>query len=457
MKREQEEIPVRNFMVLLSALLLLLPSLSLAQDDECNFAEEAIRIGVLAPLSAPGAVLDGVQIEWVAYLAADHVNAACGIQIDGVNHRVEAVSGDSEGLPERGQAAVERLIFDDGIVALIGGYHSAVGLATMGILHDNEVPAIYASPWNDNITANGIQEFETRAPRIATHESGVDYIFRTSPSISLAAPASMNWLLHLGVERVVIIAENTDYGIPAANKDKELLVAGGLEPDNVDIFHIELGQEDFLPLIDRILARPEILDAVMVEITGETMLNFTQQMAESGLAPNEDTLCALVDETAYKTNTWWSNVPDGNYCAFFRVGIVPALYNEMSLAVVAAYFDEYQDEITSYALATYDAFMLMVQAIQRAGSLTDGPAIVREIEASDVILTQGHYYFKYGSHNPDLGDDPAWMWHQWPDPAVTMMQYFIQGQPGPEAAVVWPPAYWTHGTADIPYGTVPGE
>ena len=80
---------MKRLMVLLTALFLLLPSLSLAQDEECNFAEESIRIGVLAPLSAPGAVLDGVQIEWVAYLAADHVNAACGIQIDGVNHRVE--------------------------------------------------------------------------------------------------------------------------------------------------------------------------------------------------------------------------------------------------------------------------------------------------------------------------------------------------------------------------------
>ncbi len=67
MEREQEEPPVRNFMVLLSALLLLLPSLSLAQDDECNFAEEAIRIGVLAPLSAPGTVLMGLQEEWAAY------------------------------------------------------------------------------------------------------------------------------------------------------------------------------------------------------------------------------------------------------------------------------------------------------------------------------------------------------------------------------------------------------
>ena len=56
----------------------------------------------------------------------------------------------------------------------------------------------------------------------------------------------------------------------------------------------------------------------MVEITGETMLNFTQQMAESGLAPNEGTLCVLVDETAYtKPKPGGATVPDGNYCAFY--------------------------------------------------------------------------------------------------------------------------------------------
>ena len=139
------------------------------------------------------------------------------------------------------------------------------------------------------------------------------------------------------------------------------------------------------------------------------------------------------------------------------MGIVPALFNEMTHFVANSYLEEFGDDISSYALAAYDAFWLMAGAIERANTTTDKAAIVRQIERSDVTLSQGHYHFIYGSHNPDLGDDPAWMWHQWPDPALTMMQYFIEGQPGPEAAVVWPPVYWTHGTALIPYGTVPGN
>ena len=438
----------------LLALSLLLPSFSSAQDEECNFAEGPIKIGVMAPLSAPGAVLLGQQIVWAVQLAAAEWNAACGIRIDGTNHRIELVVGDNEGLPERAQAIAERMIFEDGVVAVVGDYHSAVALATMGIWQQNAIPMIYSGPWNDNVTANGIQPFEGQPARITSNDAGIDYVFRISPAISFAATVMIDWLLHVGTDYAVVIAENTDYGVPASQKDEELLAAGGAR---TDIYHVELGQEDFLPLLTRILAAAETPDAVILEMTGETMLNLTQQMSEIGLAPSEDTLCVLLDEIAYASKTFWETVPFGNYCVFFRVGIVPTLFNEMTHFVANSYLEEFGDEIASYALAAYDAFWLMAGAIERANTTTDKAAIVRQIELSDVTLSQGHYHFIYGSHNPDLGDDPAWMWHQWPDPALTMMQYFIEGQPGPEAAVVWPPVYWTHGTALIPYGTVPGN
>lgn len=438
---------------LLFAFALLSPSFAAAQDDSCQFAEEPIRIGAPAPLSAPGAVLIGQQIVWAVQLAATEWNANCGIQLGGVNHRVEIVVGDNEGLPERAQAVVERLIFEEGIVAAVGDYHSAVALATMGVYQQNAIPMIFSGPWNDNVTANGIQPFEGQPARVTSNEAGLDYVFRISPAISFAAQVVIDWLLELGAERVVIIAENTDYGVPAAEKDAELLAAAGVPSST---YHIELGQEDFLPLLTRIQAAPELPDAVILEVTGETMLNLTQQMAESGLAPSEDTRCILLDEIAYASKTFWETVPFGNYCAFSRVGIVPSLFNEMTHFVADSYTEEFGDEISSYALAAYDAFWLMASAIERAQSISDRAAIVREIEQSDAALAQGRYHFRFGSHNPDLGEAPAWMWHQWPEPAVTVMQYFLEGQLGSEAAVVWPPNYWTHDTADIPYGTVPG-
>ena len=436
----------------LCALTLLWPAFVSADEAVCEFAETPITIGVMGPLSPPGAILVGQQIVWAVQLAAAEWNSNCGISIDGLNHRIELAVGDNEGLPERGQAVAERLIFEDGVVAVVGDYHSAVALATMGIYQQNGIPMIFSGPWNDNVTANGLLPYAGQPARVSTNDAGIDYVFRISPAISFATEVMIDWLLHVGAERVVIIAENTDYGVPAAETDAALLAAGGAQSE---IYHIELGQEDFLPLLSRIQAQAETPDAIILEITGETSLNLAAQMAEIGLAPSEDTLSVLVDEIAYASRTFWATVPDGNYTVFSRVGIIPPHFNEMTDFVADSYLAEFGDDISSYALAAYDAFWLMAAAIERANTVTDKAAIVREIERSDATLAQGHYYFAYGSHNPELGDAPAWMWHQWPEPAITMMQYFREGQAGPEAAVVWPPASWTHGSALIPYGGAP--
>jgi ABC-type branched-subunit amino acid transport system substrate-binding protein len=447
---------LKKSMLLLLLLALTLPGLSLvsAQDD-CNFAEETLKVGSLMPLSAPGAVLSGEQMRWTFLRGADDVNAACGVTVDGQNYAIEIIIGDSEGLPERSQAVAERMIFEDGVVGVVGVFHSAVGLATMGVMQANGIPTVFSEPWNDNVTANGIMPYGNAGPRVESNEAGIDYIFRISPASSMTSEASVAWLLHLGVDDVVIVAENTDYGVPAADKDKELLIEGGLDPDNVDIFHIELGQEDFLPLIDRILARPDPTDVIKTQITGETALNFVNQMTEAGLAPNEDTIC-VANQNAYQADAYWTTVPDGNYCTFFRVGIVPALLTPLAQRLNDDHFAEFGVDVASFALASYDAVWLLTDAITRANTL-DGTAIALEIERSDVSLSQGRYWFPYTTQTKSPLDDglPAWMWHQWPDPAVTMMQFFRTGQRGPEAAVIWPPAYWTHDTAYIEFGSDP--
>ncbi len=445
-------------MAWLLLLVLILPglgSVSAQMQDDCDFAEETLKVGSLMPLSAPGAVLSGEQMRWTFLRAQDDINAACGVTIDGQNHAIEVIIGDSEGKPEAAQAVAERMIFEDGVVGVVGVFHSAVGLATMGVMQANGIPTVFSEPWNDNVTANGIQPYGNAGPRIESNEAGIDYIFRISPASAMTSRASVDWLLHLGVDDVVIVAENTDYGVPAADRDKEFLVEGGLDPDDVDIFHIELGQEDFLPLIDRILARPMPPGVIKTQITGETSLNFTNQMTEAGLAPNEDTIC-VANQNAYQSEAYWANVPDGNYCTFFRVGIVPSLLTDLAQELADAFYDEFEDDITSFALASYDATWLLTDAITRANTL-DGAAVALEIERSDVELSQGRYYFPYTTQTKSPLEDglPAWMWHQWPDPAVTMMQYYETGQRGPEAAVIWPPAYQTHNTSYIEYGTNP--
>ena len=432
----------------LSVLLLFTASLAKA-DSHCEFADATIKLGGIAPLSPPGSTGAGVVIDWAYQQAAADINADCGIEIAGVNHRLEVLTGDSEGISERAQALAERWIFEEQVHGVVGGYHSAVALALMKLTQENQIPTLFAGPWNDNITANGIIEFEGRSPRI---EDGVDYVFRTSPANSMVAAVVADWIVELGLDDVIIVAENTDWGQPAAADETALLEAAGV---SVEQYNVELGTEDFVPILSRIQARSEPTDAVHVIVSGETGFNLNQQMAELGIAPNDDTIC-IAESVAGDSGPWWDAVPDGNYCAFPRVGATPALFGEIAIHLNERYTEAFGGVAPSFALEPYDSVLLMAHAMDQADSFEDGAAIVAALETIDVDLAQGRYYFDYGSHNRDLPEGvPTYMWHQWPDPIVTMVQYFEQDQNALDAAVIYPPVYQTHGTDYIMPGTSP--
>jgi branched-chain amino acid transport system substrate-binding protein len=390
---------------------------------------EPILLGGVGPLSAPGAVGGGIAMQFTTQLAVNEINAAGGV----MGRPLQVIFVDTQGLPERGTAVAERLITQDNVVAIVGEYHSAVGLTMKEVCYERNVPCLFAETWSDDITGAGYPQ-----------------VFRIAPTSTLVASQQVNWLDALGMEYVVIISESTDYGVPAAEAQMEFMAARGIDSD---AYFVELGTEDFLPVLTRIQEGRQP-DAVMILVTGETSFNVTRQMAEIGLAPTEDTIC-VANQVAIEAE-FWDNVPGGNYCAYLRVGLTPTNYNENTRRVDEAFRAQFDRPAPSFALAAYDSVYLVADAIERAGS-TDPDAIIDALEQADITLAQGRYYFPYGRHNPIPADGsvPDWMWHQWPDAAVIMQQYFVFGQDPDEAAVIFPEAFQTHGTYYVPYGTTP--
>ena len=107
-------------------------------------------------------------------------------------------------------------------------------------------------------------------------------------------------------------------------------------------------------------------------------------------------------------------------------------------------------------MEAYDSVWVLADAIKRAGS-TDPKAIIAALENTDIEFAQGRYWFEYGSKKPLPADGkvPKYMWHQWPEPPLLVLEYFEAKQPGDQAAVLWPKKYRTHGVSYIPYGTKP--
>ncbi len=387
---------------------------------------EELKIGVTVPLSAPGFVIGGRAMQTAINIAVDEVNSAGGV----LGLPVDVVFYDTSALSERGTAAMEYFATQECVVAVVGEYHSAAGVAMKEISNKYHIPTVF-NTWDDTITSVGYPE-----------------VFRVSPTSSIVAEADVNFIESLGAEFVVIMTESTDYGISAAEATTEMLAARGIESET---YQADLGTQDFASVIARIQEGPTP-DVVLVLITGETSYNFEQQAAVAGLTPTADTVC-IANQVAANSTDYWTNVPDGNYCTFRQVGLVPSLANDVTKAFEAEYRKHFDTFPESYALEAYDSLRLLADAINRAGSI-DADAIISALEATDMQGALGRLYFPYGSDDPVPSDLPDYMWHQWPDPAVLFLQYFEDGQSRDNAAVVYPETYWTHGGI-VPFGETP--
>jgi len=370
----------RRSLLLSAATLALSAGTAMAQD--CP-----IKIGALAPLSAPGTV----------------------------------VIGDSEGLPERATAVMERLITQDGVVAVGGGYHSSVGVASKDVADARGIPVVFAETWNDTITGDKQK-----------------HIFRIAPLSSWTSNVIWEFALTVpDVKKVAILTENTDYGIPASQETAKGLNANGVDST---IFSVDIGTQDYAGIVERIKA--ESPDMIITLVTGEAAFNFTQQAADAGIGPMD--LPFITGQDALESGTYWTNVPDGQYAFVQRIGVPESQFTDKGRAFAAEYKSRTgKSDVESYAMEAYDSIAVLAQAITEAGT-TDGSAIVTALENISHEGTLGRIYFDYGlKRDPSAdGKGDEW-WHQWPDPAITIIQFQKQGQASTEAAIVYPDAYKT--------------
>ena len=383
-----------------------------------TFAADCVhKVGGLAPLSAPGSVVGGEAMRDAMLLAERDVNAAGGV----LGCDLEVVITDTEGLPEKATAMMEKLITQDGVVAVGGGYHSSVGVASKDVANARGIPVVFAETWNDTITGDK-QKYIFRIAPLSSWASGVIWQF--------AAQAP-------GVKKVAIVTENTDYGIPAA---KECEVGLGTKGIDSVTFGVDIGTQDFAGIVERVKA--ENPDYIIVLLTGEAGFNFTQQAADAGTGPQD--IMFHANQAGLESKAYWENVPDGNLAFMARIGVPETMYSESALKFARDYKAKTgKSGVESFALEAYDSIGILAQAINEAGS-TNGDAIVSALENISYDGVLGRIYFPYGSKKDPSADGKGdeW-WHQWPDVAITMVQYQTEGEPSNTMTIVYPDAYKT--------------
>ena len=160
-------------------------------------ATDELKIGVVASMTG-SASTTGKDIWQSAQLAADEINANGGVYVKELNKKIpiHLYQGDDESTREGGQKAVSRLITQDNVDILVGGFSSAVVSAHQSIVADNKVPYIITGASTPMITRN---------PDINT-----SYMFHHAPTTDDSGSQTT-----LFIDNTIRPAINAKFGFPA--------------------------------------------------------------------------------------------------------------------------------------------------------------------------------------------------------------------------------------------------
>lgn len=204
-------------------------------------AESSIKIGVLLPLTGRLDRFGHIQQKSVR-MAADEINAGGGIS----GKKIELIMADTRGNPDAGRTAIEKLIKQNRVLVIGGGYSSSATWAAISVAQKNQTPFVVSSAVADKIT-----------------EQGWPYIFRLNQPVSehLDMLASFLTEVATGIKSVAILYPNSLGQAATARNFFQRAGTLGLKPVIRERF--EPDGDDYLASLTRVKAKnPDLIYAV---------------------------------------------------------------------------------------------------------------------------------------------------------------------------------------------------
>lgn len=370
------------FFVLLSLLLILAVSGcggSGTKNDDKKVAGDKtpIKIGVIGAFQLTA----GKEIQDAAKLAIDEINKAGGI----MGRQIEPVYADTKANPEEGKAVVERLLFKDKVSFIIGEHRSEVAMAVQPILMENKTIFICTGAASPAFSDNVAKKYDQNK-----------YSFRTFLNSNQMAEQFITQLKGMIEEnkfsKVAVVAESAMWAEPIIKSVKEQFA-------------------DKVVLIERPAtdAKDFSVELSKVKNSGAQLI-FTLFSADQGLIFcrqwADRQIPALV--TGYTVqgqspNFWDQTEGRAHGYITWKHG-VQAPISDKTIPHWNKFKEVYSRVPGPYTeISTYDAFLVLKEAIEKAGVL-DSEKLVKTLEENTFVGASGKIKFGKG-HDPEVGND----------------------------------------------------
>ncbi|HWV18456.1 MAG TPA: branched-chain amino acid ABC transporter substrate-binding protein [Rhodocyclaceae bacterium] len=345
----------KTLLVSLSAALALMacsknePAAPSASAPAAEQGPLVLKLGHSAPLTGPQAHI-GKDTEYGAQMAVDDVNAA-NIQINGRTLTVELMGEDDQADPKQGTIVAQKFV-DAHVNAVIGHMNSGTTLPASVTYANNNLPQVSASATNPEYTKRGYKT----AFRVMTNDEAQGKVLGEFAAGTLAA------------KDIAVIDDKTQYGEGIAIEFKKAAEAKGAKI--VASEHTDDKAVDFAAILTKIKAtKPDVIFFGGMDPQAAPM---SLQMKKLGIK------AVLLMGDGGCTADFLKNAgasAEGQYCS--KPG-VPTEQMPGGPAFIEKYKAKYNAPIQLYAPYAYDAVMVVVEAVKRAGS-TDSAAILAEL------------------------------------------------------------------------------
>ncbi|QOT75825.1 branched-chain amino acid ABC transporter substrate-binding protein [Cupriavidus basilensis] len=311
--------------------------------------EVVVKIGHAAPLTGGIAHL-GKDNENGARLAVEEVNKT-GLEINGKKIKLELVGEDDAGDPKTGTAVAQKLV-DAKVVAVVGHLNSGVSIPASKIYSDAGIVQISPSSTNPDYTKQG---FKTTFRVVATDA-------QQGPALANYATKSLH------AKTVAIVDDATAYGKGLADEFEKTAKASG-----VNVVAREATNDkatDFKAILTKIKGKkPDVIMYGGMDATGGPFAKQAMELGISSKIVGGDGVCT--DKVAELAGDAVQNI----ICS--EAGLALSKM-EQGADFDKRYQARFNAPVQIYAPFTYDAVMVIVDAMKRANS-TEPAAILAEM------------------------------------------------------------------------------
>ncbi|MBP1929198.1 branched-chain amino acid transport system substrate-binding protein [Methanolinea mesophila] len=378
--------------------MVLIAGCTQMQTSSAPPAVKEAKIGVVASLTGPASAT-GKDMWQSAMIAADEINANGGVYVKDLGAKIPIVlvQGDDESTREGGQKAVSRMISNDNVDVLVGGFSSAVTTAHQSIVADNKVPYIITGASSPTITRRTDVDTSYMYHFCPTTD---DYGKQTTEFISEVIRPAINEKYGYSADRplrLAIVYQDSPYGKGVLSAVEATIQREGLPIQLVSNESFKMGETDFRTLLTSVKAtRPDAVYAAA--FLNEQAPMIIQARRDVGL----DTIFLAVE--CNDDPDYYSSLGQYGAGSVIESHFSPYTVPGGSTAAAATAFKEaYKSRWGGLpgmmGATTYEGVYIAANAIEQAGSLDKArvqdtlgsmsiPEIIETMQGGEISFTE---------------------------------------------------------------------